>query len=220
MQQHWILRNTYGFCFKILLAGTLLLPFLPADVHSEPVQNKDTLKKAAESRPADIFAARRHLYESIGQVTQIPWYRLAAIDQYERTITRAHPKDRKHPERLTGIFMTAPAWRGWLNPDETDQHPGSILFFNGKGRDGSGDGMADPNNDLDVLYSMASIIQQYGSKPEDFGIALWEYYHNSRAVQRIQQFAKLYEHYDNHYDPGNLYTSKGITDIIYGCCGY
>ena len=23
--------------------------------------------------------------------------------------------------------MTSPAWRGWLNPDETDQHPESIL---------------------------------------------------------------------------------------------
>lgn len=44
---------------------------------------------------------------------------------------------------------------------------------------------------------MASIMQQYGNKQEDFGIGLWEYYHNSRAVQRIQQFAKLYEHFDN-----------------------
>lgn len=44
---------------------------------------------------------------------------------------------------------------------------------------------------------MASVIQGYGNKQEDFNIALWEYYHNSRAVQRIQQFAKLYEHFDN-----------------------
>lgn len=128
MQHQWILRNTYSFCIKTLLAGAMLLPFLPADVYGESVHTTMTQPQAAESKATDIFAARRHLYESIGQMTQIPWYRLAAIDQYERTITRAHPKDRKHPERLTGIFLTSPAWRGWLNPDETDQHPQSILF--------------------------------------------------------------------------------------------
>lgn len=127
MQQRLTFRQTYRFWIKTLLAGTLLLPFLPVEVYSEPAQAAPK-PQATELKPADIFAARRHLYETIGQMTQIPWYRLAAIDQYERTITRAHPKDRKHPERLTGIFMTPPAWRGWLNPDETDQHPESILF--------------------------------------------------------------------------------------------
>lgn len=127
MQQRLTSRHTYRFWIKTLLAGTLLLPCLSVDVYSEPV-GATPKPQATELKPAEIFAARRHLYETIGQMTQIPWYRLAAIDQYERTITRAHPKDRKHPERLTGIFMTPPAWRGWLNPDETDQHPESILF--------------------------------------------------------------------------------------------
>ena len=82
----------------------MLLPFLPADVYGESVHKATNQTQVSEPKAADIFAARRHLYESIGQMTQIPWYRLAAIDQYERTITRAHPKDRKHPDRLTGFY--------------------------------------------------------------------------------------------------------------------
>lgn len=179
----------------ISFAVLLLIPGLSVRTYAKPAA-PEPRPQLKELKPAEIFAERRHLYESIGQMTDIPWYRLAAIDQYERTLTRAHPKDRKHPERLTGIFMTSPAWRGWLNPDETDQKPQSILVFGGYGRDGSGDGMADANNDVDVLYSMAEFIRKHGNRQEDFNIALWEYYHNSRAVQRIQQFAKLYEHFD------------------------
>lgn len=164
-------------------AVLLLIPGLSVRTYAKPAA-PEPRPQLKELKPAEIFAERRHLYESIGQMTDIPWYRLAAIDQYERTLTRAHPKDRKHPERLTGIFMTSPAWRGWLNPDETDQKPQSILVFGGYGRDGSGDGMADANNDVDVLYSMAEFIRKHGNRQEDFNIALWEYYHNSRAVQR------------------------------------
>ncbi|MGF7046245.1 murein DD-endopeptidase MepM/ murein hydrolase activator NlpD [Paenibacillus sp. DS2015] len=149
-----------------------------------------------ETKQMDTLASRKLLYEKISVVTNIPWYRIAAIDQYEHTMTKVHPKDRAHPARLTGIYMSAPLWAGWLNPDQQDKNPESISFFDGYGRDGTGDGMADANNDMDVLYSMADYLLKYGQSKDDFSIALWEYYHNSRSVQRIQQFSKLYEKFD------------------------
>ncbi|WP_438349159.1 M23 family metallopeptidase [Paenibacillus sp. FA6] len=141
----------------------------------------------------DVYSSRRTLYDKISTVTQIPWYRLAAIDQYERTLTKANPKNRSHLPRLSGVYMSSPAWSGALNPDPIDSNPLSIAIFGGIGRDGSGDQLADANNDMDILYSMATYLLQYGQSQNDFSIALWEYYHNSRAVQRIQQFSKLYE---------------------------
>ncbi|WP_082865748.1 M23 family metallopeptidase [Paenibacillus crassostreae] len=152
-------------------------------------------KKSILPQNMDVNSARKILYEKISAVTQIPWYRIAAIDQYERTLTIAHPKDRAHPFRVSGIYMSSPAWAGALNPDQFDNNPISISIFGGLGRDGSGDQLADMNNDMDLLYSMASYLLQYGQSQNDFSIALWEYYHNSRAVQRIQQFAKLYEQF-------------------------
>ncbi|MFI2857824.1 M23 family metallopeptidase [Paenibacillus sp. JSM ZJ436] len=158
------------------------LPDKPAAQSSSPSSAKD-----------DPFTYRMQLYERIAAVTQVPWYRLAAIDQYERTLTAVHPKDRKHPERHIGIFVPLTAWAGPLNPVPEDTHPFTIEMYSGLGQDGDGDGAADPNNDTDLLYSVASRLAAYGPHEDDFANGLWAYYQNGRAVQRILQYGKLYE---------------------------
>ncbi|MEK4850070.1 M23 family metallopeptidase [Paenibacillus sp. FSL H7-0756] len=156
--------------------------------------------------PADsketAAADRKQLFEQMGAATGIPWYRFAAIDQYERSIARKSKKTAaaENPSaaakpRLTGIIIPAPVWSGPLNPDQDDKQPDSIRFFGGFGLDGSGDGIADPESDADVLYSMARHLLKYGDSATDFNIGIWEYYHNGRAAQRVSQFAKLYEHF-------------------------
>lgn len=148
--------------------------------------------------PADknaLLTARKEFYDQMSAATGIPWFRLAAIDQYERTVAKKSKTDPPVPSRLTGIIVPPPVWSGPLNPDQLDTFPKSINFFGGFGRDGSGDGRADANNDADVLYSMASHLLRYGQSSSDFSIAVWEYYHNGRASQRINQFANLYEHF-------------------------
>lgn len=141
----------------------------------------------------DPYKLRYQLYVRISKETKLQWPLLAAIDQYERTITRAHPKTRSiHEDAITGIYISPSDWSGKLNPDENDTEPISIRFFHGLGRDGSGDGIADRNQDEDLLYSIATEVMQHGSTQEDFTIGLWEYYKNTRAVERIMQFAKLY----------------------------
>ncbi|OMF87302.1 M23 family metallopeptidase [Paenibacillus sp. FSL R7-0337] len=156
--------------------------------------------------PADsketAAADRKQLFEQMGAATGIPWYRFAAIDQYERSIARKSKKTAAEESssaaakpRLTGIIIPAPVWSGPLNPDQDDKQPDSIRFFGGFGLDGSGDGIADPESDADVLYSMARHLLKYGDSATDFNIGIWEYYHNGRAAQRVSQFAKLYEHF-------------------------
>ncbi|WP_145026254.1 M23 family metallopeptidase [Paenibacillus sp. Y412MC10] len=188
----WLKRSLTGVLASALLLGCF---HLPGKVDAEPAapEPNQAAKSLDQLSRTEILESRKALYAKISKATNIPWYRIAAIDQYERTLTKAHPKDRKHPERLTGILITEPAWSGVFNPELNDHNPRSISIFNGYGRDGSGDGRADPDNDLDVLYSMANYLQRYGKSQEDFNIAMWEYYHNSRSVQRIEQFSKLYE---------------------------
>lgn len=145
---------------------------------------------------ADVAAARMELYEQMSAATGIPWFRFAAIDQYERTIAKKKSgTEAPVKSRLTGIQIPAPVWAGPLNPDQADMSPDSIRFFGGMGHDGSGDGLADPDNDADLLYSMARHLLKYGNSASDFSIGIWEYYHNGRAAQRVGQFAKLYEHF-------------------------
>ncbi|MDR0266915.1 M23 family metallopeptidase [Paenibacillus sp.] len=187
--------------------GAVVSPAWGAFEPAQP-QTAESLDMSRE----ETISSRKKLYDSISAVTHIPWYRLAAIDQYENTLTKVHPKDRNHPKRLTGIFMNEPVWTGMLNPDRNDRNPRSIGIFNGYGKDGSGDGQADINNDMDVLYSMASYLHRYGQTEDDFSIAMWEYYHNSRSVQRIRQFSKLYEKFQtlnlsSHAFPLPLFSS-------------
>jgi murein DD-endopeptidase MepM/ murein hydrolase activator NlpD len=145
----------------------------------------------------DIFKQRRQLYEAISLKTGMEWPYVAAVDQYERTMSQAHPKSRPIPkDAITGVFVSEQQWSGELNPEGGDSNPISILFFHGIGRDGSGDGIADRGQDEDLLYSVVAQALLGGSSEDDFSIGLWEYYHNTRAVQRIMQYAKLYKSFD------------------------
>ncbi|MCC3377062.1 M23 family metallopeptidase [Cohnella sp. REN36] len=150
--------------------------------------------RAAKSEaPQNPYPARRELYDRIGLATGLAWYDLAAIDQYERTMSRAHPRTRPLREgAVSGVYIPPERWAGPLNPDENDKQPLSIRVFQGIGQDGSGDGRADRTNDADLLYAVARRVMVQGSTRDDFAIGVWEYYHNTRAVQRIQQFSKLY----------------------------
>lgn len=159
---------------------------------SQPVEKK--VKPAKKTNP--VLAARIQLFQQMESVYGIPWTYLAAIDQYERTIKKRGAKTPKS-DRITAISVPAGVWSGYLNPEEDDQDESSICFFGGIGRDGTGDGKADPANDLDALYTIIQYLTTYGFAPDDFAIGLWNYYKRDRAVQTIKQFAKVYEKFQD-----------------------
>ncbi|MDQ1911985.1 M23 family metallopeptidase [Paenibacillus sp. GD4] len=142
-----------------------------------------------------IFTERKDMFEKVSALTGLPWYYLAAVDQYERTINMTK-KRAAAPDGLIAIRFTELQWVGMMNPDYNDQNEKSIAMFGGIGLDGSGDHLADRNNDLDRLYSMAMFLLKRGSVEDDLRIGLWEYYQNTRSVERIQQFAKIYAKFE------------------------
>lgn len=137
---------------------------------------------------------RYSLYKNVEAVTNIPWYYIAAADQYERNI-RASRRDLPKAEGLTGIFFTQEDWVGPLNPNPLDEDPLSISFFNGQGRDGNGDKKAQLSDDEDILFSFANHILKYGVDHENIKIALWDYYKRDQTVRIIIGLAKIYEKY-------------------------
>ncbi|KKC50127.1 peptidase M23 [Paenibacillus sp. D9] len=138
---------------------------------------------------------RKPVYARMALLTGLSWEQVAALDQYERTLGKARPKSRPKLGKWAGLYVTPEQWTGALNPDADDRNPDSILVFGGIGKDGDGDGKADPASDLDLLYSQSAAVAKYGTAPDDFVIGVWEYYHNIRAVQRVSQFAQLYKTY-------------------------
>lgn len=136
---------------------------------------------------SDIYHERLALYKKTSALTQIPWYYLAAVDQYERNIKKDVPED-----ELISISLPEEQWFGPGNGSFiTDQH--IIDLFNGIGQDGNGDYKADPTDPEDVLYTMAQKLLAYGPTEDDIKIALWKYYQRDLSVKTIINIAKVYK---------------------------
>ncbi|MFO1445300.1 M23 family metallopeptidase [Bacillus sp. Bva_UNVM-123] len=148
----------------------------------------------AQTNQSDIYAQRMELYKKIEAVTYVPWYYLAAVDQYERNVRKAR-KDIPAAEGLTGIYFKQEEWTGKLNPDPNDENPMSIKFFNGLGMDGNGDEKASLSNDEDVLYAFAHYLQSYGTDHDNLKLGLWNYYKRDKTIGIIMGKAKIYKHF-------------------------
>jgi len=136
---------------------------------------------------------RMALYKKTESLTQIPWYYIAAIDQYERNIGRA-----KNVEgRITNIEIPIEKWYGQLVNTEGYHYEDIINLFGGIGKDGDGDGIADHNNDEDVLFTMALMIKDDLSTHNEFEKFVFDYYaENEKAAQIIHFIAKTFHHFN------------------------
>jgi murein DD-endopeptidase MepM/ murein hydrolase activator NlpD len=139
--------------------------------------------------------ARYALYHKMETLTSIPWYFIAAVDQYERSIRRAR-KDRPDEKGLIAIYYSPRQWVGPLNPNLEDTSPTTISIFGGIGLDGDGDGKAERNNDKDALYTFTNYLQSYGSDDENLKIALWDYYQRDKTVDIILGMSKIFKEYE------------------------
>ncbi|MFD1020494.1 M23 family metallopeptidase [Thalassobacillus hwangdonensis] len=137
----------------------------------------------------DNFKERMELYKKTATVVKLPWYYLAAIDQYERQIHKEMQKG-----RITAIQPEMVFWNGLGNPESGEKlKPQMAEMFEGWAEDGNGDGFADRTNDEDVLYSIAQYLTSYGYNEDDIKIALWNYYNRDLSVQTIMNNARVFK---------------------------
>jgi peptidoglycan LD-endopeptidase LytH len=200
-----------------------------AEAAAAAAQGPTPAQPSVENKPMKtIFAERRDLLDQASQATGIPWTYLAAVDQYERSLSIANPKKRPPRKGLIGIYYSELDWVGIQNPDHEDMDLRSIAVFGGKGRDGSGDGLADRNNDQDLLSTAAARLAQFGTSREQLRVALFDFYKNARAVERIEQFILIYESFGRldlheHAFPlpvGNNYSYRGTWGAARSWGGY
>ncbi|WP_438823721.1 M23 family metallopeptidase [Bacillus sp. JJ1764] len=185
-----------------MFLGAFLL-FLSSAFGAGEVQAKEAV--------VDLYQERMRLYRKMEVVTQIPWYYLAAIDQYERSVRLAR-RDLPKAEGAIGIYFRPEQWSGLTNPNLMEENPAIIQFFNGIGVDGNGDGKASLKSDDDVLYSFAHYLQSYGVDHDNIKIGLWNYYHRDKTVGIIAGKAKIYKHFgridlDKQVFPVPLYSN-------------
>ncbi|WP_281347120.1 M23 family metallopeptidase [Virgibacillus doumboii] len=138
----------------------------------------------------DLYDERMALYKKTEALTQVPWYYLAAIDQYER-----NSDNDNSDEKVVSITIPNEQWYG-LGNSSMIKNENIIQFFHGAGKDGNGDGKADPKNPEDVLYTMANIILEYGPAKDEVKIALWNYYKRDLTVQTIMNTAMVFQKFN------------------------
>lgn len=125
----------------------------------------------------------------------VPWYYLAAIDQYERNIQSVR-KDIPKRDSVVAIQFSDEFWAGALNPFSQDTTPSTIDYFGGMGLDGNNDGIANSDDDEDIMYTMARYLSRFGPTENDFKLALWEYYHSDQVVNQIMTISTLYKRFN------------------------
>lgn len=138
-----------------------------------------------------IHDQRLALYKKTETLTQVPWYYIAAVDQYERQIL-----DSTEEEPLISIKVPSERWFGVGNTTFITDEP-IITLFNGIGKDGSGDGKADPSHPEDILLTLATLLAQEGPTEDDINIALWKFYERDLAVHTIKNTAKVFKKFDH-----------------------
>lgn len=169
--------------FALLMTAIFVLGFMPfADVSAE--EDITSAKEQLPQERMDYYIQHENIL--------LPWYYLAAVDQFERNIQEVR-KDIPKRESLIAIQFSDEFWSGILNPAGNDTSPVSIAYFNGYGLDGNGDGIANRSDDGDVLFTLANYLRQYGYGEDNFKLALWDYYKNELSVNQILVIAKLYE---------------------------
>ncbi|WP_156646051.1 M23 family metallopeptidase [Lentibacillus sp. JNUCC-1] len=164
---------------KILFLGVVIFLAHPLSIYAD------------DSAKNTVWDERMALYKKTEALTLIPWYYLAAIDQYERSIKKNVPDD-----EMISLDMDPLEWHGAGNITLANDMD-AITVFNGIGLDGDGDGKADIENPEDVLYTFAVQLMKEGPSMEDIHIALWNYYQRDLTVQTIKNTAKVYRKFQS-----------------------
>ena len=170
--------------FRLLFSTMIILVLTSASV-SASAEKEQTREEQLQER-MDYYVK----YAS----PTLPWYYLAAVDQFERNIQQVR-MDIPEKEGPIAIHFTKEFWSGALNPYTEDHSLGSLAFFNGNGRDGNQDGRANPDDPDDALHTMAMYISSYGYSEKSFKRALMDFYERKETVNQIMTIAKIYGHY-------------------------
>ncbi|SFI87855.1 Peptidase family M23 [Thermoflavimicrobium dichotomicum] len=135
------------------------------------------------------------MFETMQNLTGIPWYYLAAMNQYEKNVARL-AKNKPKQTGLISIQVPSYLWAGKANPYLDDMKPASIHFFSGMGKDANGDGLANRQDDLDLLYSVSLYLLKQGTTETNIREQLWQYYQHPITVDIITHIAKIFLKYN------------------------
>lgn len=143
------------------------------------------------------------LYQEAANAYDIPWTLLAAHHRVETKFSTMDPLT--SPAGAEGHMQFMPCtFIGWSHPtctglgkgdiDESEKtDPAAIEKYGGYGVDGNNDGVADPYDLQDALYSAANYLSQHGASEGDLEQAILTYNHSDEYVKDVLFYYNKYE---------------------------
>ncbi len=165
---------------------------------------KETVQKGQDRVFETTFPEENiPLYKEAAAAYDIPWPLLAAHHRIETRFSTMDPL--LSPVGAEGHMQFMPCtFVGWSHPtcsglgqgeipeaEKTD--PAVIEKYGGYGVDGTGNGLADPYDLTDALYSAANYLSQNGAAEGDLERAIFQYNHSEKYVEDVLHYYHLYE---------------------------
>lgn len=169
-----------------------------------PMSVANTLKDAPQQLfEIELPEENIPLYQEAADAFGIPWTLLAAHHRIETKFSTMDPL--LSPVGAEGHLQFMPCtFVGWTHPtcsgkgqgeipekEKTD--PAVIAKYGGYGLDGDGDGVADPYNLADALYSAANYLSKNGAADGKLEQAVFQYNHSDQYVDDVMHYYHLYE---------------------------
>ncbi|WP_282020993.1 lytic transglycosylase domain-containing protein [Planomicrobium okeanokoites] len=169
--------------------------------------NPDTVMTALKETP-NLFREMEvpeeyiPLYKETAEEYGIPWTLLAAHHRVETRFSTMDPL--LSPVGAEGHMQFMPCtFVGWSHPtcsglgegdipEDEKTDPAIIEAFGGYGIDGNDDGVADPYDLTDALYSAANYLAKNGAADGDLEKAIFQYNHSDEYVEDVLHYYNLY----------------------------
>lgn len=195
----------------ILLVPIAVTTFTLSAIIWTSVQHPELIKKSAstllefQDRHTGTTIPEEYIpiYKDAAEAYNIPWTLLAAHHRIETRFSTMDPL--LSPAGAEGHMQFMPCtFVGWSYPgcsglgkgdipekDKTD--PAIIKQHGGYGVDANGDGIADPYDIEDAIFSAANYLSKSGAADGDIEKAIFHYNHSDKYVEDVLWFFNEFE---------------------------
>ena len=172
-----------------------------------PFTEKSVYQQIQEQFDLEIPIEYIPVYVAAEQKYGVPWTLLAAHHRVETRFSTM--KTLISPVGAEGHLQFMPCtFVGWQHPsckdlgqgdipDDDKTNPSIIKKYGGYGVDANGDGIADPFDIEDAVFSAAKFLSNAGVKDGELKKAIFQYNHSDAYVEDILYYYKLYRDYGN-----------------------
>ncbi|MEK3886494.1 lytic transglycosylase domain-containing protein [Bacillus sp. FSL K6-3431] len=143
------------------------------------------------------------IYKAAEKEYGVPAYLLAAHHRVETIFSTMDPL--LSPAGAEGHMQFMPCtFVGWTHPtceglgqgeipEKEKSDPAIIKKYGGYGVDANGDGIADPYDIEDAIFSAANFLSKYGAADGDIKKAIYAYNHSEKYVDDVLYYVNIYK---------------------------